>query len=78
MDGIVAHNDIRTLIRTHAAEALEEARQHHGIIGFEQRALLFGSFRLEHPGIEVGFERFSAELNHALGRSHFLLIHPAR
>jgi hypothetical protein len=76
MDSLFAPRDLRTLIRAHAAEALEEARQHHGFIGFERRALLFGSFRLEHPGIEIDFSRFSAELNLALGRPYFLIRSP--
>lgn len=64
---------LRALIRAHAAEALEKARLNNGFIPFEERAVLFGSFLLEHPGIEVDFSLYSAELNYALGRPYFLI-----
>lgn len=67
------HHNLRTLIRAHAAEALEKARLNNGFIGFKQRALLFGDFRLCHPSVEVDFSLFSAELNYALGRGYFLI-----
>lgn len=77
MDSLFAPHSLRTLIREHAAEALEKARLNNGFIGFEERAVLFGSFKLVHPRIEVDFGLYSAEINYALGRGYFL-IHTAR
>lgn len=73
MDSLRAPRTLRTLIREHAAEALEKARRNNGCIPFKERALLFGSFLLDHPGIEVDFSLYSAELNYALGRPYFLI-----
>lgn len=73
MDSLFAHRDLRTLILAYAAEALEKARLNNGVVGFEERVLLYGSFRLDHPAIEVGFDEFSAELNYALGRPYRLI-----
>lgn len=73
MDSLRAPRTLRTLIREHAAEALEKARLNNGCIPFAERAVLFGSFLLDHPDIEVDFSLFSAELNYALGRGYFLI-----
>lgn len=73
MDRLFAPRDLRTVIRAHAADALDEARLNSGFIGFERRLILFGSFLIEHPDHAVDFYNFSAELNRALGRPHRLI-----
>lgn len=73
MDSLIAPNALRTLIRAHAADALNEARLNGGFIGFQRRAILFGSFLSEHPEHVVDFNEFSAELNRALGRPYRLI-----